>query len=429
MNERYRKSEQLLQQSLKTIPLASQTFSKSIAQYPRKVSPLFIERGQGARVWDVDGNEFIDFVNALLSVSIGYNDSDVKASVLKQIENGVTFSLPHKLEMEVAEMLVEMVPCAEMVRFGKNGTDATSAAIRLARAFTGRDHVLVCGYHGWQDWYIGSTTRDAGVPKAVKALTHVFKYNEIPSLENCFSKFPGQVAAVIMEPMNAIWPEPGFLDKVKSLTQEQGAVLIFDETITGCRFSRGGAQELFGVTPDLATFGKGIANGFPLSAVLGRRDIMMKMEEIFFSGTFAGETLSLAAAKAVLTKIRDGDVIETLCRNGQKLIDGVTTLISKYDAQEIFTITGHPVWTFLIINAVPPYSSLQLKTLFLQEVFKCGILTIGTHNLSYAHTEADIDCLLNTYDKVMPILCNVIAHQNIHEKLETAPLEPIFRVR
>ena len=184
----YKKSDQLLERALKSIPLASQTFSKSLTQYPKGVSPFFIEKGDGSKVWDVDGNEYIDFVNSLLSITVGYCDKEIDSAVQEQMKNGVTFSLPHTLEMKVAEKLINIIPCAEKVRFAKNGTDATSASIRIARAYTGKEHIAVCGYHGWQDWYIGSTTRDLGVPKAVKELTHKFEYNNIKSLEKIFQE-------------------------------------------------------------------------------------------------------------------------------------------------------------------------------------------------------------------------------------------------
>lgn len=428
-NPRYRKSEAMLERALKTIPLGSQTFSKSITQFPRGVSPLFIARGKGCRVWDLDGNEYADFMNGLLSVSIGYNDPAVNEAVKAQLDNGVIFSLPHALETEVAEMLVEMIPCAEMVRFGKNGTDATSAAIRLARAHTGRDHVLVCGYHGWQDWYIGSTARNLGVPAAVRGLTHAFKYNDIGSLEELFGRFPEGVAAVIMEPMNVAWPEPGFLERVKETTHRHGAVLVFDETITGCRFAKGGAQELFGVTPDLATFGKGIGNGFPISAIVGSRKIMRLMEDIFYSGTFGGETLSLAAAKQVLSMIRGGDVVEKLRRTGQQVMDGVNALLARHELTHVIKLNGHPSWSLLEIRDSGAYSSWQIKTLFLQEMFKRGILTIGTHNISYSHGDAEVAMLLKAYDEVLPLIANGIRDGKMHELLEVKPLEPVFKVR
>ena len=427
--DRYQESNRLLKRALKTIPLGSQTFSKSITQFPQGVSPLFITHGQGCRVWDADGNEYIDFMNALLSVVLGYNDIDVTNAVKRQIDNGVSFSLPHPLEMEVAEMLVEMIPCADMVRFGKNGTDATSAAIRLARAYTGREHVVVCGYHGWQDWYIGSTSHYLGVPKAVRELTHSFSFNDLKSLQKVFDEFPGQIAAVIMEPMNVTWPEKGFLENVKKLCHENDALLIFDETITGCRFAKGGAQELFNVIPDLATFGKGLANGFPLSAVVGRTDILTLMEDIFFSGTFAGETASLAAAKVVLTKVRDGGILEHIYTQGEKVLNGVSECIKRYDAENIIEISGHPAWTIITLKDVAPYKSWEIKTLYLQEMFRRGIITIGSHNMSYAHTDEDVKSLLQAYDEVIPTLKTAIDEKSLNKILEAEPLQPLFKVR
>lgn len=426
---RYKESTRLLERALKTIPLGSQTFSKSITQFPKGVSPLFLTHGKGCRVWDVDGNEYIDFMNALLSVSIGYSDTDVNEAVKKQLDKGVSFSLPHPLEMEVAELLVGLVPCAEMVRYGKNGTDATSAAVRLARAYTGKDHIFVCGYHGWQDWYIGSTSRHLGVPQAVRELTHTFIYNDMDSLQQLFDQYPGKVAAVIMEPMNIAWPEPGYLEKIKSLCSTNKTLFIFDETITGCRFAKGGAQELFDVTPDLATFGKGIANGFPLSAVVGRADIMRLMEDIFFSGTFAGETMSLAAAKVVLTKVRDGDVVKTLQAQGEKVLNGISERIKNHGAEYFMEIGGHPAWSIITIRDAGPFKSWEIKTLYLQEMFKRGIITIGSHNISCSHQDEDINALLKAYDEVIPILDLAISDKSLHDLLEADPVEPLFNVR
>ena len=262
MSLRYRHSEELLEQALRVIPLGSQTFSKSMTALPFGVSPYFVDRAKGSRLWDVDGNEYIDFVNGLACVTLGYCDPDVDAAVRKQMESGVTFSLPHRLEIDVAEMLVTMVPCAEKVRFAKNGTDVTSGAIRVARAYTGRERVAVCGYHGWQDWYIGSTSRDLGVPTCVKALTHPFLYNDIASLTRVLDEHRNEFAAVILEPMSAEFPRDGFLEQVRDSTHRHGAVLVFDETITGFRYGPGGAQQEFGIIPDLATFGKGIAEKY-----------------------------------------------------------------------------------------------------------------------------------------------------------------------
>jgi len=429
MSARYKKSEEYLERALKTIPLGSQTFSKSKTQLPVGVSPFFASKGEGAYIWDVDGNQYIDFVNSLASITLGYNDPDVTKAVTEQLANGTIYSLSHELEFKVAEKIVEMVPCAEMVRFGKNGSDATAGAIRLARAYTKKDYVLVCGYHGWQDWYIGSTTRDLGVPQAVKDLTHKFQYNDIQSLEGKLNKLKGKVAAVILEPVNVFAPEDNFLEKVKELTHMHGAVLIFDETITGFRYANGGAQEFFGVIPDLATFGKGLANGYPVSAVAGKAEIMRFMEEIFFSFTFGGETLSLAASYAALTKLQREPVIPKLFKTGESLIKQLNQLISKNELEHIFSVSGYPVWSFLIIQDTKQYNSWEFKTLLEQEMFANGIFMLGTHNISYAHSEKDIDQLMNSYTFYFQKVKEAILNSNLKSLLHCEPLKPLFKLR
>ena len=423
----YKKSEQLLDRALESIPLASQTFSKSFTQYPRGASPFFIEKGKGSKVWDVDGNEYIDFVNSLAAVTLGYCDKDVDKAVQDQMKNGVTFSLPHILEMEVAEKLIEIIPCAEKVRFAKNGTDATSASIRIARAYTGKEHIAICGYHGWQDWYIGSTTRDLGVPQSVKELTHKFEYNNIESLEKIFQEH--ELACVIMEPMNVEYPQDNFLEKVKELTHKNNALLIFDETITGFRYALGGAQEFFNVIPDLATFGKGMANGYPLSAVVGRNEIMQKVEDIFFSGTFGGETLSLASANVIIDKYKKYNVVKHFEEVGVDLLIQLNQLIDNNDLNDIFYTSGHPSWSFLHIKGQDNYSSFEIKTFFLQEMFKKGILTLGAHNLSFSHTKKDIDKLIKVYQEVLPLIKQHIRKDTLIENITGDILQPLFKVR
>ena len=429
MSERYKQSEALLDRALKVIPLGSQTFSKSLTQYPYGVSPYFIVRGQGSHVWDADGNEYVDFINGLASITLGYGDPDVDAAVKVQLENGVIFSLPHPIEMQVAETFCSMVPCADMVRFGKNGSDATAGAIRVSRAHTGRDRVAVCGYHGWQDWYIGSTARNRGVPQAVRDLTHAFPYNDLPALDQLLKSLSGQFAAVILEPMNVTDPAPGYLEGVRELAHRHGALLVFDETITGFRYANGGAQELFGVTPDLATFGKGLANGYPVSVVAGRGDIMRMMEEIFFSFTFGGEALSLAAAQATMKKLVTQPVVSTLKAQGEKIMTGLSRLIARHGADDILSVAGHPAWSFCLIKDAPQVTSWELKTLFLQEMFARGVLTLGTHNMSYSHSDADIEKLLGAYDEVIPVLLRARNPDELKSLLRCAPLVPLFKVR
>ena len=426
---RYAKSEEHLARAQITIPLGSQTFSKSRTQYPVGISPLYLKKAKGAEVWDVDGNKYIDLVSSLAAITMGYGDSRIDKAVRKQLGLGTILSLPGKLEAEVSELIVELVPSAEMVRFGKNGSDATSAAIRLARAFTKRDHIIVCGYHGWQDWYIGTTTRDKGVPNAVSSLTHKFEYNNIESLASVFATYNNRVAAVIMEPMNSTYPNPGFLEEVLRLTHQAGALLIFDETITGFRFAKGGAQELFGVTPDLSTFGKGLANGFPLSAVVGRRDVMLEMEEVFFSGTFGGELLSLAAAKEVLQRHLSEDICGRLKDTGQKLSSRTEEAISKNGLEGILKISGHPTWRFLNWNATREYSVDQIKTYFMQEVFKRNLLVLSTHNVSLAHKPRIVSKISDVYQEVFYELSQALTKKNLEKELRVDPLKPLFKIR
>lgn len=400
-----------------------------MTQLPRGVSPYFADHARGAMLTDVDGNEYLDFVNALASVSVGYADDEIDAAVREQMQRGVTFSLSHEVEALVAEQLVRLIPCAEKVRFGKNGSDATAAAVRLARAHTGRDHVAICGYHGWQDWYIGTTTRDKGVPEAVKRLSHRFVYNDAESLARLIDAHGEGLAAVILEPLGQQLPAAGFLEAVAELARGAGALLIFDETVTGFRVHLGGAQALTGVVPDLATFGKGLANGYPLSAVVGRAEPMQLMEEIFFSTTFGGETLSLTAALATLGRLERDDVPRRFALLGGKLIDGVGEILGSGRTAEVFSISGHPSWSFLNIEPAAESARYAIKTLLLQEMFASGILFLGTHNLSAAHTEADIDRLLECYAELLPDIARLAIDGRATERLRTEPLVPLFSVR
>ncbi len=426
---RYLESDNHLLRAEKTIPLGSQTFSKSRTQYPVGVSPLYALKAKGPYIWDLDGNKYVDLVSSLASITIGYGDRGIENVVRKQLSKSVSMSLPGILEAEVSELICEIVPSAEMVRFGKNGTDATSAAIRLARAHTGRDHIIVCGYHGWQDWYIGSTTRNKGIPNEVSALTHKFTFNDLDSLSKIFDEFPSGIAAVIMEPMNVEFPKDDFLVKVKQLTSSNGALLIFDETITGFRFSPGGAQELFNVTPDLSTFGKGMANGFPISAVAGKREVMMEMEEIFFSGTFGGELLSLAAAKYVLTKHLDKSITNKLAYIGREISNDVERIVLDLNLSKVLSLSGHDSWRFLNWSEIGDYSVPEIKTLFMQEIFSSGVLVLGTHNVNISMKDKHIAEIKNAYEKSLSSISVALRDDNLRNKLKVKPLEPLFRVR
>ncbi|MCU1411438.1 MAG: aminotransferase class [Rhodoglobus sp.] len=400
--ERYTRSLEYLATAEKVIPLGTQTYSKSRKTFPPGLAPLYATKARGSHIWDVDGNEYVDLMSALASVNLGYADPEINAAVAAQLENGTTISLTHPIEAEVAQLIIDLVPSAEKVRFGKNGSDATTAAIRIARGFTGHDDVITCGYHGWQDWYIGVfPSRNLGVPRAYSDLIHPVPFNDLAAMEAELKARP--TAAVILEPMTTDWPAEGYLEGVRELATKYGAVLVFDEMVTGFRFANGGAQEYFGVTPDLSTFGKGVANGYPLSAIVGRADLMTVLETAFFSGTFGGELLSLTAARVVLERIKSTDVIQQLAVKGEALRGRVQAEIVKAGVEDLLTLPGHPAWVFTIWNAGAP-GIAEIKQLFMQEMSRNGVLMIASHNVMAAHTEADLDAVVAAYATVLPII-------------------------
>lgn len=409
------------------IPSGSQTFSKGPSQFVQGVAPVYLERGEKAHVWDVDGNEYVDTVLALAPIILGYCDPCVDGAVQDQLKKGVSFSLPHRLEIEVAEKLVAMIPCAEMVRFGKNGSDATSGAIRAARAYTGREMIACCGYHGWQDWYIGTTTRNGGVPKSTCELTKTFSYNAIASLEEIFSRYPGQVAAVIMEPVSVDPPLDNFLENVRELTHANGAVLIFDEMITGFRLAKGGAQEYFGVTPDMACFGKAMANGFPLAAVTGQRDLMKIFDDIFYSFTFGGETVSLAASNATMQTLLDRDVIGVLWEQGERLQEGFNVLAAGLGLSQYVSCKGLSARTIIDIKAPDGIDPLLIKGILQQEMVRRGVLWAGYHNVCFSMTEADVMHVLRAYRAALPVVSAALESGAPEKFLEGECLQPVFR--
>lgn len=422
-------SNRMLRRAIRTIPLGTQTFSKAYTQFPRDNAPLFLSHGRGGRVWDIDGNSYVDLICGLMPIVLGYCDADVDAAIEGQLADGISFSLATKLEADLAERLVEIIPCAEMVRFGKNGSDATSAAIRLARAFTGRDHIAICGYHGWHDWYIGTTTRNKGVPASVQTLTHQFPYNDLATLDQLLRSRRDEFAAVIMEPMSVVEPAQGYLEQVRELAHEHGALLVFDEVVTGFRFALGGAQELFGVTPDLAAFGKAMGNGMPISAIVGRADVMMEMEKIFFSGTFGGEALSLAAAIAVIDKMRREPVLETIWQNCRGLADSVEREIDRHELGDVLSLDGMTPWKLLNIREHATASAAAIKTMFRREMLANGVLMAGSHNICYAHNDADIDVVLSAYSQALETIRRELQYGTLEANLRCAPIEPVFAVR
>ncbi len=405
------------------IPAGTQTLAKGPTQFSKGVAPKYLVRGRGARVGDADGNEFLDFNMGIGPIILGYCHEAVDEAIRRQLADGITFSLMHPLEVELAELLREVVPHAESVRFSKTGCDATSAAVRLARAYTGRARVLCCGYHGWHDWYIAVTDRSAGVPPAISDLTSTFRYNDVDSV---LAGLDADTACVILEPFTFERPQPGFIEELRRLCDRNGALLVFDEMWTGFRCALGGAQELLGVRADLALFSKAMANGMPISAVTGRREVMALLEkEVFFFTTFGGEALSLAASIACIRYIRDHGVIARIAERGEALSEGLRHLIGTLGLDYV-SVTGYPFRALVSFDSRAG-DPLAMKTLVQQELIRRGILWAGTHNLCDAHTAEDIAYTLTAYGEALVVLKDAVDAGRISEYLEGEPIEPVFR--
>lgn len=427
--DRYAASREMLAAAERLIPTGTQTFSKSALHLPRGRAPHFLEAGDGGRVRDVDGNEYVDLMAALLAVMLGYRDPDVDAAIRDQLGRGISFSLATRLEGDLAERLVDLIPCAEMVRFFKNGSDATSAAVRVARAATGRDRVVAIGYHGWQDWYVGATVRHKGVPDAVRELTLRAPYNDLAALRAAFEAHPGGIAAVIMEPVHGEEPADGYLAGVRELTREEGAVLVFDEIVTGCRIAPGGAQAHYGVTPDLACLGKALGNGMPLSALAGRGELMREFDDIFVSGTFGGEALSLAAGIAVLDKIAREPVIETLWATGRTLAAAMRAGIAAHGLEKTVRLVGPAPMQNVVFAEHAHAGADVVRTLYVVEMLARGVLTTGAVNVMYAHDDEDTARVAAAFERSCERLAEELKRPGLEWRLGCPPIRPVFSVR
>lgn len=415
-------SERLWRRAQRVIPGGTQTLSKAPSQFVDGVSPKFLERGKGSHVWDVDGNEYIDYPMALGPIMLGYDHPAVTEAVVAQIHRGTTFTLMHPLEVELAELLVEMIPCAERVRFAKNGADATGGAVRAARAYTGREHVIATGYHGYHDWYIASTERSAGVPAANRSLIRSVPFNDLAALEDALGEH--EVAAVVME-IPAQEPGEGYLRGALELAHRHGALLILDEIVTGFRYALGGAQELYGFTPDLACFGKGMANGYPLAAVVGREQPMQAFEEIFFSMTYSGETVSLAAAVATLGVLRGEPVLDWIWARGEQLRSGVQRLAAGVSFG--VELIGNPPRSAISFSGADGAPSTALRGLFLQECHRRGVLFGVPIFPTYSHSERDIAQTLEAVEAAFELMEKAYTIGEVEAQLDGRAPGVVFR--
>ena len=417
-------SNALYERALRVQHPITQTLAKGPGQFTKGVAPIYLQKGKGARVWDVDGNEYLDYNAAIGPISLGYAYPVVDEAIKQQLEDGITFSLMSPLEVTLSELLREVIPNAESVKIAKTGADACSAAIRVARAFTGRDKVFCCGYHGWHDWYIGITSRHAGIPDPVRDMTFTFEYNDITSVKAALDQ---DVAALILEPFIFEAPKEGYLQELAALCKANGTLLIFDEMWTGFRIAVGGAQEYFGVTPDLAVYSKACANGMPIALLTGRTDVMSLFDsEVFSYTTFGGEALSLAACIATIQELRDKNVPAYLDEKGALLKDGYNRIAREAGMDNYTHCIGYNCRS-MVTFAPAAGNALEVKTLMQQEMIKRGILWAGFHNICYSHTEADIRYTLDAYRDIMPLMQEAIESGNIAAYLRGAVLEAVFR--
>ena len=426
-NENYpdiTKSDELYARARKIMTPVTQTLAKGPGQYTKGVSPKYVKRAKGSHIWDVDGNEYLDFQMGIGPISLGYAYERVDNAIKKQLEDGITFSMMHELEVELSELIHEIIPNAESIRISKTGADVCSAAVRVSRAFTGRDKVLCCGYHGWHDWYIGTTSRDKGIPRETKDLTAAFEYNNLDSLK---ALLDDNVACVILEPFIFDAPKDNFLHEVARLCKENGTLLIFDEMWTGFRIAVGGAQEYFGITPDLAVYSKAFANGMPIALLTGRRDVMELFEQdVFFFTTFGGEALSMAAAVATIAEMREQNVPAHLAEQGKKLKDGYNEIAAGLGLTSYTKCYGYDCRSIVTFDPSAG-NGMELKAFMQQELFKRGIMWGGFHNMCFSHSDEDIARTLAAYGEVLALLKAAIEAGDVAQRLEGEPVEAVFR--
>jgi glutamate-1-semialdehyde 2,1-aminomutase len=395
----FAKSRELNERAHRVIPGGCHTYSKGDDQFPEDM-PLVLARGAGCRVWDVDGNEFIELGMGLRAVTLGHAFPPIVEAVRAALDLGTNFSRPAAIEVECAEQLQQLVPSAEMVKFCKNGSDALDGAVKLARAHTGRDKIAICAEHPFfsvADWFIGTTAMPGGIPRWVREQTIKFRYNDLESLDALFERYPGEIACVITEPSRLEEPLPGFLQGVHDLCRKHGAVFVLDEMITGFRWHRGGAQQVYGVRPDLSTFGKALANGFSVSALTGRRDLMERgglrsdKERVFLlSTTHGAEVHALAAALATMRFYAENDVTEVLHARGERLKRRIEDAASSLGISAHFQVLGRPCNLIYVARDADGRPSNEFRTLFLQETIARGLIAPSLVN-SYSHSDRDID--------------------------------------
>jgi glutamate-1-semialdehyde 2,1-aminomutase len=430
----FSKSRALQPKAHRLIPGGSHTYAKGDDQYPEQ-APGFIVRGKGCHVWDLDGNEYIEYGMGLRAVTLGHAFDPVVEAAYKQMQLGTNFSRPAKIEVDLAEVMLELMEGADMVKFAKNGSDVTTAALKLARAYTGRDLVAICGdqpFFSVDDWFICSTVVNAGIPESISRMTLKFRYNDLDSLRQLFDQHPNQIACVVLEPETVAPPAPSYLAQVKQLCEERGAVLLLDETITGFRWHLSGAQKFHGVVPHLSTFGKAMGNGFAIAALVGKRDIMRlggldhdQPRVFLLSTTHGAESHGLAASLETIRFYKEHQVVECLWKQGERLRSLVNRSITENNLAEFFEVAGRPCNLIFATYDQDRQRSQPFRTLFMQELIRRGVIG-PSFVVSYSHTDADIDRTAEAVHGALRVYRKAI-EEGVEQYLEGRPVKPVYR--
>ncbi len=419
MPNNFKHSKFFKEQARKIIPHQTGTFSRSASSYVENVFPAYAKSGNGSHFTDVDGNEYIDYFMGLGPITLGYNYEPVNQAIISQLKDGILFSLPHPIEVELSEKVCQVIPHADMVKFEKSGSNAVTGAVRAARAFTNRDKIAYCGSGGvWHDWQAAMVSRDNGVPKFNSELIKIFEYNDADGLEQIFEDNKSEIAAVVLEPTMYEQPRNDFLDKVRKIVDQNDSLLILDEIVTGFRYDLAGAQKYFNIKGDLVCFGKGMGNGLPISAITGPSEFMKTFDELWVSSTNNSENLSLAGTLAVINEMEKKNTISYCWDTGKKLFDGWNKTVEKFglDAK----MHGYPIRMHMECFDSNNKESLPMKSLLLQEMVKKGIFmsVLGATFICYSHSEKDIENTLVALESACEFVTKNVKNENYEEFIE-----------
>ena len=418
MNKKFYRSDEIKKKAFELIPHQTGTFSRGANTFVQGVYPTYVKTAEGSHFTDVDGNEYLDYLCGLGPITLGYNYKPVNDAIVEQLKQGILFSLPHPIEVECSEEISRIIPNAEMVKFEKSGSNAVTGAVRAARYLTKKNKIAYCGSGGvWHDWQAAMVSRDGGVPNFNKDLIFVFDYNDTDGLEQIFENNKNEIAAIVLEPTIYEKPENDFLQKVRKIADENGAILILDEIVTGFRFDLGGCQKYFNFEGDLVCFGKGMGNGLPITAITGKSEFMKAFDNLWVSSTNNSEALSLAGTIAVINEMKNKDTIKSCWNQGTKLIENWNRIVTSYGINA--KMVGYPIRMKMESLDSKGNESIILKSLILQEMVKKGVfMSQGVSFISFSHSSEDIEFTLNALDETCKTISKIDKESEYQNYLE-----------